>query len=407
MRTAALAIAAALFAGPALAQGANTQAAIERGLYLTRVGDCAACHTVEEDKPFAGNFELPTPFGNIYTSNLTPDEDTGLGTWTADDFFRAMTQGVRPDEERLYPAFPYTHFNIVTREDSDAIFAYLRTLEPVRQIVREPDFPWPMSDRTTLRVWNFLNFEEDDFVNKSDKSPAWNRGRYLVEGLAHCSGCHSPRNFTGAEKDGEARFTGGFAEGWYAPSLRQGNGGEGIGDWSAQDLAEFLRHGRNDHTAAFGPMAEVIDKSTRHLKDDDLNAIVTYIRDLPEEPEAAERPEPVASDDEQMIAGETIYATQCGACHGQQGEGVPGMFATLKGSSLVHSADTTTLVRLIIEGVRAVPTDKYPTPHAMPAFGWKLTDQDIADVATYVRNAFGNAAPAVAAGDVEDIRKQE
>lgn len=399
-----LAIAVLSLPASAVAQGGNTQATIDRGLYLTRIGDCAACHTVEDDKPYAGDFELPTPFGNIYTSNLTPDAQTGLGEWTSEEFYRAMTEGVRPNEERLYPAFPYTHFNILTREDSDAIFAYLATLEPVRQIVREPDFPWPLSDRTTLRAWNFLNFDDEDFVNRPDKSPEWNQGKYLVEGLAHCSGCHSPRDITGAEKEGEARYTGGLAEGWYAPSLRAGNGGEGIGAWSAEELAEYLKHGRNRHSAAFGAMAEVVEKSTRYLNETDLAAIVTYLKDLPDEPEAEPRPDPLAADDERMVAGELIYQTQCAACHGLGGEGVPGIFSPLKGSALTHSADTTTLIRLIEEGGRSVPTDKYPTPHAMPAFGWKLTEGQVADVTTYIRNAFGNAAPAVSAGDVEDIR---
>ncbi|MEQ8700102.1 MAG: c-type cytochrome [Bauldia litoralis] len=388
----------------AAAQGANTQAAIDRGLYLTRVGDCAACHTVAADKPYAGDFELPTPFGNIYTSNLTPDVETGIGHWTQDDFYRALTEGVRPDGERLYPAFPYTHFNIVTRADSDAIFAYLRTLEPVRQVVRAPDFIWPLSDRTAVRAWNFLNFDDDEtLAARPEKSPEWRRGRYLVEGLAHCSSCHSPRDITGAELEGEDSYTGGLAEGWYAPSLRAGNGGEGIGAWTAEDLGEFLKHGRNRHSAAFGPMAEVVAKSTRYLSENDLAAVVAYLKDLPDEPEPEPRPDPLAADDPQMASGELIYQTQCAACHGMDGEGVPGLFGALKGSALAHSADPTTLVRLIVEGVRSVPTDKYPTPHAMPPFGWKLSGENVADVATYVRNAFGNAAPAVSLDDVDDI----
>lgn len=404
---AALALILAVSPATAAAQGANTQAAIERGLYLTRVGDCAACHTVEEEKPYAGDFELPTPFGNIYTSNLTPDPETGLGLWTADDFYRAMHEGIGDEGERLYPAFPYTHFTIVTREDSDAIFAYLQTLEPVRQIVREPDFPWPLSNRTALAGWNLINFEPQPFEPNADKSEAWNRGKYLVEGLAHCSGCHSPRDLTGAEKEGAEAYTGGHAEGWYAPSLRAGNEGEGIGEWSEAALVDYLRYGRNDHSAAFGPMAEVIQKSTQYLEEDDARAIAVYLKDLPDKPEEVEaRPEPISQDDPAMQLGQTIYATQCSACHGPEGEGVPGLFAPLAGSSLTHAADPITVIRLIYEGGRSAVTDRYPTPHAMPPFGWKLDDEELAAVTTYIRNSFGNAAPAVEPGAVAELREE-
>ena len=397
----------ALLPGAALAQGGNNQAEIEHGLYLARVGDCAACHTVEEDKPYAGDFELPTPFGSIYTSNITPDRDTGLGEWSREDFYRAMTEGLRPDGEYLYPAFPYTHFNILTRADSDAIFAYLQTLQPIRQVVREPDFPWPLSDRTTLVAWNFLNFDDDGAYRPDpDRSPDWNRGQYLVEGLAHCSGCHSPRDLSGAEKKGEERYTGGMAEGWSAPPLHARYGDEtGIGRWSETDWADFLKHGRNDHTAAFGPMAEVIEKSTRYLNEADLRGMVAYLTDLPNVPEKLEREKPLATDDPRMTAGRTIYATQCAACHGAEGEGVPGLFATLAGSGIVNAQDPTTLVRLIVEGTRAAVTDRHPTPHAMPSFDWKLSDADVADVTTYLRNAMGNAVPAVSADDVAEIRE--
>ena len=391
-------------AAPAAAQDSNTWSQVQRGLYLTRIGDCAACHTVEDDQPFAGGLGLPTPFGTIYTANLTPETETGIGGWTQDDFYRAMTEGVRPDGTRLYPAFPYTHFTHVRRDDADAIFSYLQDIEPVRNRVPEVDIVWPLDIRTSMRGWNMLFFDEGVLEPVADRSDAWNRGRYLAEGLAHCSACHSPRNALGAEKEGPASYTGGTIEGWLAPSLREGPGGEGIGDWSDEDLAEFLRYGRNERTAAIGPMAEVVAKSTRWLTDEDLEAIVTYVKDLPFEDEGGGAPEPIAEDDPAMQAGSEIYATQCAACHGMDGEGVATQFGTLDGSSLAQATNPRTVVRIILEGARAVPTDRYPTPHAMPAFGWKLTDEEVADVATFVRNAFGNAAPAVAAEDVADLR---
>jgi mono/diheme cytochrome c family protein len=391
-------------AGPALAQDSNTWSTLQRGLYLTRIGDCAACHTVDEDAPFAGGLGLPTPFGTIYAANLTPEAETGLGGWSADDFYTAMTEGKRPDGTRLYPAFPYTHFTHVTRDDSNAIYTYLQNIEPVRNRVPEADIPFPLDQRTAMRGWNMLFFEEGKLEPVADKSDAWNRGRYLAEGLGHCSACHSPRNVLGAEKEGAQSYTGGVIEGWFAPSLRESDGGDGIGDWSDDQLAEFLRHGRNDRTAAFGPMAEVVEKSTRHLTDADLEALVTYVQDLPFEDAGDTAPEPVAEDDPAMQTGSEIYATQCAACHGMEGEGVTGQFGAIAGSSLAQSENPLTVVRMILEGAKAVPTDRYPTPHAMPAFGWKLTDEEVADVATYVRNAFGNAAPAVGADEVADVR---
>ena len=393
-----------LTAAPAAAQDANTWSTVERGLYLTRLGDCAACHTVEENEPYAGGLGLPTPFGTIYSANLTPDAETGIGDWSKEEFYRAMTEGVRPDGTRLYPAFPYTHFTRVRRDDADAIYTYLRNVEPVRNRIPEVDIPWPLDVRTSMRGWNILFFEEGELAPVADRSETWNRGRYLVEGLGHCSACHSPRNMLGAEKEGTASYTGGTVEGWFAPSLRQGAGGEGLGDWSNEELAEFLRHGRNERTAAVGPMAEVVEKSTRWLSDEDLKAVVTYIKELPFETPDETAPEPVSKEDPAMQAGSEIYATQCAACHGIEGEGIATQFGTLAGSSLVHASVPLTVVRMILEGARAVPTDKYPTPHAMPAFDWKLSDEDVAAVATYVRNSFGNAAPAVTAETVGEVR---
>lgn len=389
---------------PAAAQDANTWSTVQRGLYLTRVGDCEACHTVAGQPPYAGNRALPTPFGTIYSANLTPDPDTGLGEWDADMFYRALDEGVGKDGKRLYPAFPYTHFTYVTRADSDAIFAYLQTLEPVRNEIREPELPPLIGLRTSMRGWNLLNFEEKDFVPDPEKSAEWNRGRYLVEGLGHCSACHSPRNLIGAEKDGAARYTGGMAEGWFAPSLRS-DGQDGIGDWPETELKDFLKHGRNDRTAAFGPMAEVIEKSTRWMTDADLSAVVAYLGDLPIEPEDdADREDDERPDDKTLALGAEIYATQCSACHGPEGKGVTGMFATLAGSSLVHSRNPTTLIRLVLDGAKAVPTERYPTPFAMPPFHWKLSDVEVAATLSYVRNAFGNSASAVTEEAVAELR---
>ncbi|MCO6187719.1 cytochrome c [Rhizobium sp. L1K21] len=408
--TAALAFSVAIVLPlcPAVAQDKNTWSTIQRGYYLTRMGDCGACHTNDEAKPMAGDYPLPTPFGTIYSANLTPDDQTGIGSWTDDDFYRAMDEGKRPDGTRLYPAFPYTHFTIVTREDSDAIFAYLKTLEPVHQEVDPPDFPFPLNIRLAMMGWNMINFEDREFVPNADKSAEWNRGRYIAEGLGHCAMCHSPKNLIGAEKTGSEAYTGGMAEGWFAPALRK-DLNAGLDDWSKEELVEFLKYGRNGHTAAFGPMSEVISKSTQHLTDDDVAALSTYILDLPQDEDEDhsskdEQRQPLSSDDERMRVGKVIYEAQCSACHAPDGDGISGMFGDLTRSGIVKSENDTSLLRLIMDGARAVPTDKYPTPQAMPAFAWKLNDEQVAAVATYVRNSFGNAAPAVSSDAVSPLR---
>lgn len=404
---AGLAVSAVVLASfrPALAQDKNSWSTIDRGHYLLQMGDCAACHTADESKPMAGDYPLPTPFGTIYTSNLTPDDETGIGKWTDDDFYRALNEGKEPDGTRLYPAFPYTHFTLVTREDSDAIFAYLKTLQPIHQQVRPPEFPFPLNIRLSLLGWNAINFDDRHFQPNPDKSREWNRGRYIAEGLAHCGMCHSPKNFMGAEKQDEA-YSGGMTEGWFAPPLRNDVAG-GLDNWSREDLIVYLSHGRNDRTSAFGPMADVISKSTSHLSDADIAALSTYILDLPQnekDKEQEETEEREMPDETRMATGKIIYDAQCSACHTPDGDGVSGMFGRLKGSGIVETAEPTTMVKLILEGEKAVATDKYPTPHAMPAFNWKLTDQQIAAVATYVRNSFGNNAPAVSADTVKDLR---
>ncbi|WP_205520647.1 cytochrome c [Propylenella binzhouense] len=388
----------------------NDWSVIQRGLYLTRAGDCAACHTVEGGKPFAGGYPLKTPFGTVYSANLTPDGDTGLGTWDEGDFYRAMNAGRSKDGSRLYPAFPYTHFTYVTREDSDAIFSYLQTLQPVRNRVSKPDLVWPLSWRFLMIGWNWLNFDEKSFVPDAGKSPAYNRGKYLVEGLMHCGMCHSPKNVIGAEEDDPGdRFAGGMAEGWLAPPL-VGGSREGIGDWSEDDLVQYLKYGRNGRSIAFGPMAQVVSLSTQHMTDDDLQAVATYLKDIAIQQQdrgTKETKQAAQMSDDVKHVGALVYATQCSACHRADGKGVPNMLPPLADSSFVQADHPRSVIRLILEGGKGVATSKFPTPHKMPAFDWKLTDDEVAAVATYVRNSFGNGAPAVSADDVEEVRKAQ
>jgi mono/diheme cytochrome c family protein len=376
-------------------------AQIERGRNLVNAGDCVACHTPENGKPFAGGRAIETPFGTIYSANITPDQDTGIGAWSDDDFYRAMHEGRRPDGSRLYPAFPYPYFTKLTRDDVTAIHAYLNTLQPVRNPRHANELKWGLNHRVFMRGWNMLFFKPGTFKPDPNKSAEWNRGAYLVEGAGHCGACHTPKNALGADKPSEA-LKGGVIQGWFAPKIAN-NMRDGTGAWSVDDIAEYLRTGRNSHSGATGLMSEVVRDSTSKLPDDDLKAIATYIKDVDGGPNPP--PPPPPKDDKRMSAGEAIFSDSCAACHQTDGSGVPRMFPPLAGNANVQSRDPTTVIRVILQGAQTAPTDKAPTAFSMPAFDWKLKDDQIAAVASYVRNAWGNSAPPVEPDKVGSLRK--
>ena len=377
----------------------NSFSQVERGRYAVATGNCQGCHTVPGEEPFTGGRGLQTPFGTIYTPNITFEPETGLGLWSKDHFWHALHEGVARDGSSLYPAFPYPHFTKMPRDEVDAVYDYLATLPPVKKEKPENELPFPLSWRTTLSGWNMLFFEPGVFESDPNKSKQWNRGAYLVEGPGHCAGCHTEKNVAGADKEGR-HLKGGNLENWAAPSIRGGPHG-GLEDWTEEDIVEFLKSGRNAHTAAFSIMSEVIELSTQHFHDEDLRAIALYLKGLEsDEPDAPDAPNEAV-----VAAGEAIYFDNCSACHVSDGSGVPRFFAPLAGSGKVNNPDATTVIRVILQGARAVPTETHPSPLTMPAFHWKLTDEQIAAVATYVRSSWGNAAPAVSAGDVTDLRE--
>ncbi|QRI63115.1 c-type cytochrome [Shinella sp. PSBB067] len=397
-KSAPLLIAGSALLGSAQAGQANDFSQLERGRYLTQAGNCQGCHTPPGEEPFAGSRALETPFGLIYTPNITFDTETGLGRWTKDDFWRAMHEGKAKDGSQLYPAFPYPHFTKMPREDVDAIYDYLATLDPVRKKKPENELPFPLSWRTTVKGWNMTFFEPGVFRPDPAKSQEWNRGAYLVEGPGHCSGCHTEKNLLGADKKSR-HLAGGKLENWAAPDIRGGRHG-GLEAWSKAAIVEFLQTGRNAHSAAFSIMSEVISYSTQHMTETDLAAIATYLKDL----DGEERAAPATPDDAVMKAGAAIYFDNCSACHVSDGSGVPRFFPPLAGSGNVNNPDATTVIRVILEGARAVPTKRHPSPLTMPAFGWKLDDDGIAAVATYVRSSWGNSGGAVEADEVRDLR---
>jgi mono/diheme cytochrome c family protein len=373
---------------------------IQRGKELVAAGDCEGCHTVQGGAKFAGGRPLQTPFGTIYTSNITSDAETGIGSWTEDQFYRAMHEGIDNKGNHLYPAFPYPWFTKVTRQDVEAIHAYLGTLPAVRYRRPGNTLPWPLDQRATMAGWNTFYFKPGTYEPDPNRSTQWNRGAYLVFGLGHCGACHTPDNFLGAAK-ADRHLQGGVLSDWFAPSL-VGDRRDGLGNWTEQQIVNFLKTGQTKDGVAYGPMEEVVHYSTSAMSDDDLKAIAVYLKSLPaaKGPAAASRP---ASDI--ANAGQAIYVDSCSACHGENGQGVAELFPALKASAIVQGENPTTVIRLILNGGHAVATDQRPTGVSMPSFGWKLSDAEVAALASYIRSAWGNEAAPVSASDVQDERK--
>jgi mono/diheme cytochrome c family protein len=375
---------------------------VERGAYLARAGNCAACHTERGGAPFAGGKGIATPFGTVYAGNLTPDAETGLGSWSAAQFWRAMHHGRSRDGRLLYPAFPYPEYTRVTRADSDALYAFLRSQPAVRQANRPHELRFPYDSQLSLAVWRAMFFRPGEFRPEPARSPEWNRGAYLVQGLGHCQACHAPRNALGATS-GRLDLSGGLIpmQNWYAPSLTA-PAEAGVHDWSQDEVVQLLRSGVSARGTALGPMAEVVFGSTRHLSDADLRAMATFLQELPPQPPAPPRPRPVGAD--VLPLGQRIYDNQCAQCHGGRGEGGASAYAALAGHRTVTMASSANLVRMIISGGFPPTTAGNPRPYGMPPFGQALTDAEIAAVATYVRSAWGNNAPPVTALDVQRLR---
>ncbi len=380
---------------------------IERGRYLTIVGDCAACHTLPgSGHDLAGGRVLETPFGGLVAPNITPDPVTGIGAWTDDEFINSLTKGTGRGGARLFPAMPYTYYTKISRDDALAIRAYLNTVPPVHNEVSPDSLPFPFSVRANMAVWNYLFFAPGEFQPDPNKGAEWNRGAFLTEGLAHCGLCHTPKNALGG--DDTARAMQGYAlQGWFAPDLTN-DPRRGLGSWSIEDIATYLKSGHNKTTAATGLMGEEIDRSTSNLSDADLKAIATYLKDRPGDPaNAAQNQQPAlppAPNQTVMKAGQQVYADECAGCHKADGKGTPGLFPTLAGAPTVQQSDPTSLLHVVLRGALSVATPTAPTGAGMPAFSWLLTDDQTAAVVTYIRNSWGNNAPAVSAGDVGKTR---
>ncbi|MDD0837427.1 cytochrome c [Curvibacter sp. HBC61] len=371
---------------------------VAQGAYLARVGNCMACHTVPGGAPFAGGRGIETPFGVVYSSNLTPDEATGLGRWNADHFWRAMHHGRSRDGRLLYPAFPYTEYTRVSRSDSDALYAYLRSLPAVAQPNRDPALDWPYRTQAALAVWRALYFKPEPWEPEPAQTPLWNRGAYLVQGLGHCATCHTPRDALGG-LDRSRPLTGQMltAQRWYAPSLVD-PAEAGLMGWSAEQAARLLRSGVNDHAVVTGPMAEVVFRSTQYLGESDLNAMVHYLQALPVQAtpaRAAVAPVPL-----QLSRGAQLYGQHCAACHGEQGQGVAGAYPALAGNRAVTLAQPANLIRIVLQGGYAPATQANPRPHGMAPFRQQLADDEVAAVLSFLRESWGHHAGGVSTLDL-------
>jgi mono/diheme cytochrome c family protein len=397
-------------------------ALIEQGRYLATAGDCISCHSRPDGKPFSGGLPLNTDFGTLYSPNITPDAETGIGRWTEEQLARALREGVDDEGNHLYPVFPYTSYTKVSDADVQAIYAFLKSLPPVRYRPPQNEMKFPFGIRRLTSVWKGLYFTAGRFVPNRARSAQWNRGAYLVEGLGHCGECHTPRNSLGGART-DLALTGGtyldqvkdsveeqaivpetdVVRPWAAVNLTSSP--SGLRAWSVEDIQAYLKTGHNKHAGAFGPMAEVVGNSTRHLTDEDLRAIAVYLKALPEQAQNSGKPISAS----QVVSGEIVYTSRCGDCHLPTGLGMaPGPDADptkvsppLAGNAVIQAPDPSTLINVILYGVHQDPEHPGSWPR-MPGFQNAIgfEDEQIAALCNYLRSAWGNTGGAVSPDDV-------
>lgn len=378
---------------------------IDSGEYLARAGDCVACHTAPNGKPFAGGRAMATPFGSLFVPNITPDDETGIGQWTADDFYRMMHTGVSRDGALLYPAMPFASYTKVTRADSDVIFAYLMSVAPVKQANRAHELRFPFNKRELLIGWRTLYFKEGEYVADPKQSTQWNRGAYLVQGLGHCAMCHTAINMLGGSSESKA-FEGGMIpnQNWYAPSLTS-NQEAGLGNWAIKDISDLLQIGVSHRATVYGPMAEVVYNSLQYLSDADVEATAVYLKALPQrDAETPPTSQARLVDPAVMELGRKVYALQCAVCHGAEGKGQPPAFPPLAANQSLTMLSPVNSIRMVLNGGYAPGTAKNPRPHGMPPFSHILNDQEVSAVVTYIRVAWGNSGTPVTPAQANDLR---
>ena len=384
-------------ATPAPVPGAEQAA---RGAYLALAGNCMGCHTAPGGTPYAGGRGVPTPFGTVMAPNLTPDVKTGIGTWSSDDFWRALHNGRSRDGRLLYPAFPYPNYTRITRDDADAIHAYLRLVPAVEQANRPHELQFPFNQQASLAIWRALYFRPGQHRPDAQRSPEADRGAYLVEGLGHCNACHSSRNALGASTS-PLDLAGGLipVQNWYAPALTSAQEA-GVAAWDMQEIVDLLKTGVSPRASVAGPMGEVVRGSTQHLSEPDLRAMAVYLKALPQTAPVVAEAAPYAA----TGPGAKLYERHCAGCHGDTGEGVRGIYPALAGNRAVTMATTANLVHVVLEGGFPPVTEGNPRPYGMPPFATVVSGEETAQLLSFVRGSWGNRAAAVSALEVERFR---
>jgi mono/diheme cytochrome c family protein len=383
---------------------------VERGEYLAHAADCMVCHTAPGGKPYAGGFAFRLPFGTLYSTNITPDKETGIGNYSDADFLNALHRGTRRDGARLYPAMPYTSYSIISDPDGLAIKAYLFSLPPVHAPAPTNTLAFPFNQRWAMTFWSAVFNPDTRFMPDTSKSPDWNRGAYLAEALAHCGECHTPRNLAFA-LDNRRKFAGALTAGWRAFNITSDKA-TGMGGWSDDQLASYLAIGHAaGHGTASGPMGEAVDQSLGLLAPEDIHALVAYLRSVPpmtstDLPATLAPPAPASHREGSQIAdarGKMVFEGACVSCHGWTGESAISPFATLTGSWAVNDPGATNVAQIVISG-----TSRHTPPGAvsMPAFGNAYSDTEIAAVANYVTARFGSKGSQITAQEVAELRKQ-
>jgi mono/diheme cytochrome c family protein len=395
------------------------EALLERGAYVAKAADCAGCHTAPEGgAPYAGGLGMGSPFGTIVSSNITPDPRYGIGLYSYDDFAKVLREGVARGGKHLYPAMPYTAFSKMTDEDLHALYAFMmQRVPPVPKPTPPSDVAFPFNQRWTLRFWQWAFMPTKDVARPPGRDARWHRGAYLVQSLGHCGACHTPRGFAyeerGYDESAPRYLTGGINDHWFAPNLT-GDAGSGLGRLSEADIARFLKTGHAAGIAAYGSMVEQIEDSTQYLNNDDLLAIAHYLKSLPPR-EASGTFSPADAStrssangnrvpDDQSL-GIIVYRSFCARCHGLDGKGVPNVFPALAGNPSVLAKDTTSLIRLLVEGGNSPATISGPPRQRMPAFAGTLVDAQMGQVLTYIRSAWGNDAQPISGNDVSALRQ--
>ncbi|MDQ3202851.1 MAG: cytochrome c [Pseudomonadota bacterium] len=388
-------------AAPALLVQAEDQVA--RGEYLARAADCVACHTAPGGAPYAGGLPIVSPFGTIYGTNITPSKKHGIGLYSDDEFFAALTEGKRRDGANLYPAMPYTSYHLMPRADSDAIHAYLKTFEPIERPAPVTRLSFPFNVRLGLTGWNMLYGKDMQLAPTEGKSEAFKRGQYMVDVLGHCGECHTPRGLPGAMQL-DKRMTGGVLNGYLAPSLLADD--LAARGWNHQDLSSFLKHGMSAQGTMFNEMFPVFHNSTQRLSDPDLAAMATFL--LGDQPPAAKVVADVPLDQLGASAkrGRQDYLNVCAGCHAAEGEGKPHIAVAMRGNTTLRLEDPRNLLRVIEDGIGEQQFVGFERMQPMPGFADKLSDEQLTDLLNYLRQGWGGQAAELAVTDVQKLQAE-